>query len=124
MSVFTIRAHKRFAVCRKIKLNKKTKGSTVLAFSSRTVKQVDLVLINGGTKSNRDGLGATLLINGRRYGFSSAVGYASSVLQGVHVGLGASTAAPRIEVRWPSGRTQAIQARGVDQVVEITEPEA
>ena len=37
----------------KIKLNKKTKGSTVLAFSSRTVKQVDLVLINGGTKSNR-----------------------------------------------------------------------
>jgi hypothetical protein len=37
----------------KIKLNKKTKGSTVLAFSSRTVKQVDLVLINASPKSNR-----------------------------------------------------------------------
>jgi hypothetical protein len=37
----------------KIKLNKKTKGSQVLAFSSRTVKQVDLVLINASPKSNR-----------------------------------------------------------------------
>ena len=37
----------------KIKLNKKTKGSKVLAFSSRTVKQVDLVLINASPKSNR-----------------------------------------------------------------------
>lgn len=77
-----------------------------------------------GRASNRDGLGATLLVNGRRYTISSASGYASSVVQGVHVGLGESTTAPRIEVRWPSGRTQVVEAPGIDQVVEITEPEA
>ncbi len=37
----------------KIKLNKKTKGSKVLGFNSRKVKQVDLVLINASPKSNR-----------------------------------------------------------------------
>ena len=55
---------------------------------------------------------------------TSAAGYASSVLQGVHVGLGASTTPPRIEVTWPSGRTQTVEAPGIDRVVEITEPEA
>ncbi len=77
-----------------------------------------------GRASNRDGLGASVTVNGRRLAMSSATGYASSVLQGVHVGLGASTTPPRIEVRWPSGRTQVVEAPGVDRVVEITEPEA
>ncbi len=77
-----------------------------------------------GRASNRDGLGAAVTVNGRRFALSSATGYASSVLQGVHVGLGASATPPRIEVRWPSGRTQVVEAPGVDRVVEITEPEA
>lgn len=77
-----------------------------------------------GRASNRDGLGAAVTVNGRRFLVSSAAGYASSVLQGVHVGLGTAQAPPRIEVRWPSGRTQVVDAPGVDQVVEITEPEA
>ena len=77
-----------------------------------------------GRVSNRDGLGAIVTVNGRRLTMTSATGYASSVLQGVHVGLGSSNAAPRVEIRWPSGRTQVIEAAGVDRVVEITEPEA
>jgi hypothetical protein len=77
-----------------------------------------------GRASNRDGLGASITVNGRRFAMSSATGYASSVLQGVHVGLGTSAVPPRIEVRWPSGRAQVVEAPGVDRVVEITEPEA
>lgn len=76
-----------------------------------------------GQRSNRDGLGAVVTIAGRRQTVTSAIGYASSVRQGVHFGLGAATTPPAIEVRWPSGRTQAVQAPGVDRVVEITEPE-
>lgn len=77
-----------------------------------------------GTASNRDGLGAIVVVDGRRYTMATAAGYASSVRQGVHVGLGTSTAPPRVEVRWPSGRTQAITAPGIDRVIDVTEPEA
>ena len=77
-----------------------------------------------GRASNRDGLGASIVVGGRRFAMTSAAGYASSVLQGIHVGLGPAATPPRIEVRWPSGRTQVVDAPGVDQVVEITEPEA
>ncbi|MCC6164662.1 MAG: CRTAC1 family protein [Acidobacteria bacterium] len=81
------------------------------------------VQLRGGT-SNRDGLGATVTVGGQTFPVSSAVGYASSLLQGTHIGLGTSTTAPRIEVRWPSGRTQVVDAPGVDTVVTVTEPEA
>jgi hypothetical protein len=77
-----------------------------------------------GRASNRDGLGAVVTVGGRRFALSSSSGYASSTMQGVHVGLGATTDAPTIEVTWPSGRTQVVQAPGIDQVVVITEPEA
>jgi hypothetical protein len=81
-------------------------------------------LLLRGRTTNRDGLGAIVIVDGaRRLPMTSAVGYASTVLQGVHVGLGAATAAPRIEVRWPSGRTQVVAVPGVDRVVEVTEPE-
>ena len=77
-----------------------------------------------GRAANRDGIGASVVVGGRRFSMTSASGYASAVLQGVHVGLGTSTTPPRIEVRWPSGRTQVVDAPGVDRIVEITEPEA
>jgi hypothetical protein len=83
-----------------------------------------LRIVLRGRASNRDGLGAIVSVNGRRLAMTSAVGYASSVLQGVHVGLGTASTAPRIEVRWPSGRMQAVEAAGVDRILEITEPEA
>jgi hypothetical protein len=83
-----------------------------------------LRIVLRGRASNRDGLGAIVSVNGRRLAMTSAVGYASSVLQGVHVGLGTASTAPRIEVRWPSGRMQAVEAAGVDRILEITEQEA
>ena len=75
-----------------------------------------------GTASNRDGLGATVTVDGRAHQITSAIGYASSVLAPLHVGLGANAAPPKIVVKWPSGRTQAIEAPGIDRLVEITEP--
>jgi hypothetical protein len=76
-----------------------------------------------GRHSNRDGIGAVVTVAGRRQTMTTAVGYASSVRQGVHFGLGTATTPPAIEVHWPSGRRQTVQAPGVDRVVEITEPE-
>lgn len=76
-----------------------------------------------GRASNRDALGAVVAVDGRRLTMTSAVGYASSVLQGVHVGLGARTEPPRIEIAWPSGRRQVLDAEGIDREIAVTEPE-
>jgi hypothetical protein len=83
-----------------------------------------LRIVLHGRTSNRDGLGAIVVVGDRRFSMTSASGYASSVLQGVHVGLGQATTVPRIEVHWPSGRRQVVEVPGVDQVVAVTEPEA
>ena len=77
-----------------------------------------------GRASNRDGLGAIVTVGGRRLTMTSAVGYASSLLQGVHVGLGSATSAPPIEVLWPSGARQKVEPAGIDRVIEVTEPGA
>ena len=76
-----------------------------------------------GTTSNRHGLGAAVSVDGRPHTITSAIGYASSVLAPLHVGLGSSTAPPTIVVKWPSGRMQTVTPPGVDRLVEITEPE-
>ena len=83
-----------------------------------------LRIVLRGRASNRDGIGAIITVGDRRLAMSSATGYASSVLQGVHIGLGSATSAPPIEVRWPSGRKQVVDVPGVDRIVEVTEPEA
>jgi hypothetical protein len=60
-----------------------------------------------GVKSNRAGLGATVVITsgGRKQAravLSQASYYSADDLR-LHFGLGAATAADRVEVRWPSG---------------------
>ncbi|MBA2355809.1 MAG: CRTAC1 family protein [Acidobacteria bacterium] len=76
-----------------------------------------------GRRSNRDGLGAVIGVGDRRLTMGSAAGYASSTLQGVHIGLGANPQVPRLEVRWPSGVVQVLDAVVADRVVDVTEPE-
>jgi hypothetical protein len=80
-----------------------------------------------GTKSNRDGLGATVKLtaaSGRvQYNHATAaVGYASSSDRRVHFGLGADRSAREIEIRWPSGTTQVLRDVTADQVLEVKEP--
>ena len=74
-----------------------------------------------GTKSNRDGIGATVRIAGQTNHMTTAVGYASSSSAGVHFGLG-DRAKVDVEVRWPSGAVQIVKEVPADRRVDITEP--
>jgi hypothetical protein len=80
-----------------------------------------------GTRSNRDGLGASVRVvtaSGRvlHNHATTAVGYASSSDPRVHFGLGADTAAREVEIRWPSGARQVLRDVRAGQVLEVEEP--
>ena len=79
-----------------------------------------------GTKSNRDGIGATLQLttaSGRKlYNMATtSIGLMSSGDRRVHFGLGAETGAT-LEVRWPSGTVQHLGPLAADQILQVTEP--
>ncbi len=75
-----------------------------------------------GSKSNRDGMGTVVRVGNQVNHMTSAVGYASSSHYGVHFGLGAMAKIDKIDVRWPSGRTQVLTEVRADQVLTIREP--
>ena len=77
-----------------------------------------VVLRLEGTKSNRDGVGATVTVQcgerrwvAVRYGGGS---YQSANDPRLHFGLGPATKVDRVEVRWPSGKTDYFPDLGVD----------
>lgn len=74
-----------------------------------------------GTKSNRDGIGARVRIGNQMAERTTTVGYASSASIPLHFGLGTLTVIPRIEIRWPSGRTQTLTNVKADQVLAVRE---
>ena len=74
-----------------------------------------------GTKSNRDAIGARVVIGEQVRTLSTSVGYASSSHAGVHFGLGADSAAVGVTVRWPSGRRQTLDGVQPNQVLAVTE---
>jgi enediyne biosynthesis protein E4 len=80
-----------------------------------------------GTKSNRDGIGATVKLTGEsgrvQYNHATtAVGYASSSDKRVHFGLGTDRVAREIEIRWPSGTSQILTDVAADKTLEVREP--
>jgi hypothetical protein len=75
-----------------------------------------------GRRSNRDGIGAEIRLNGQMNHQNSSQGYASSTLAPVHFGLGQASTAGRIEIRWPSGRTQVLANEPANRVVHVVEP--
>src|SRR6266849_16576 len=75
-----------------------------------------------GTRSNRDGFGARVRVNGQTRFATSAGSYLCSNDKRLHFGLGPSTTA-QIEVVWPSGTHQNLSNISVDQFLEIREPE-
>ncbi|MGH9464395.1 MAG: ASPIC/UnbV domain-containing protein, partial [Thermoanaerobaculia bacterium] len=83
--------------------------------------QVDLQ----GTKSNRDGLGATveLTAGGRTQRWLARTGgsYLSQSQVSPTFGLGAATKVDRLVVRWPSGTVQEVSVPGIDRRVEVIE---
>lgn len=79
-----------------------------------------------GTRSNRDGFGARVkVVAGSLTQQSEARCPTSYVFQQdprLHFGLGAQTKVDRIEIRWPSGRTQTLENPPIDRVLQVQEP--
>ena len=75
-----------------------------------------------GTTSNRDGLGARVRVNGQTRFATTSGSYISASDKRLHFGLGAADAA-KIEIRWPSGIHQTLDAVKANQFLEIREPE-
>jgi enediyne biosynthesis protein E4 len=78
-----------------------------------------------GTQSNRDGIGARLrLTTGARSQIREVKAGSSYLGQNdlrQHFGLGASTKVDRLEVKWPSGRTEVVQNVAPNQIITIRE---
>jgi len=78
-----------------------------------------------GTRSNRAGIGATVVVEtgGRRQAravLSQSSYYSHDDLR-AHLGLGAASRADRIEVRWPSGAVDVLKDVGGRRVVTVRE---
>jgi hypothetical protein len=86
-----------------------------------------------GTRSNRDGYGARVVVSARRDAAAftrvlecrSARSYASACDPRVRLGLGrGAVAVERVEIRWPSGAVQTLLRPAIDRVHEVVEDAA
>jgi hypothetical protein len=80
-----------------------------------------------GAASNRDGLGALVKVETAHGTYTKQYdgksGYMSQSSMPLYFGLGEDKAVTRVEVRWPSGRTQVIsQGIKVNDTLRISEP--
>jgi hypothetical protein len=75
-----------------------------------------------GTRSNRDGQGARVLVNGQTRVCTTAGSYESANDRRLHFGLGSSKSAT-VDVFWPSGTHQVLNNISADQFLEVREPE-
>jgi enediyne biosynthesis protein E4 len=90
-------------------------------FMNNGGKQNWLVLTLHGTRSNRDGFGARVQVNGQTRIASAAGSYLSSNDPRLHFGLGAAEAAT-VDVFWPSGIHQRLGNVHCNQFLEVQEP--
>lgn len=78
-----------------------------------------------GTRSNRDGIGAQVMIEsagGIQYNHvTTSVGYGCSSDPRVHFGLGQDTAVSRLVIKWPSGTAQELRNVRADQILRVIE---
>lgn len=81
----------------------------------------------GRPPSTRDAVGARVAVfrdNGKLViERDGGHGFASQSDGRVHFGLGSETVAERIEIRWPSGRTQVLTNVAADQFITVEEPD-
>ena len=97
-------------------------GGRPQVFLNRGGKQHWLVLNLRGTRSNRDGLGARVRVNGQTRVATTAGSYLSASDKRVHFGLGLAETA-KVEIAWPSGIRQTLNDVHADQILEVHEPE-
>jgi hypothetical protein len=74
-----------------------------------------------GTRSNRDGLGARVVVNGQTRIATTSGSYVSASDKRLHFGLGPAETA-KVEVYWPSGAHQTLEGVKANQFLEIKEP--
>jgi hypothetical protein len=78
-----------------------------------------------GTRSNRDGIGATVRVSAGGRDFVQEVRSGSSYLSSsdlrLHFGLGAASKVDRVEIAWPSGLKESFSPPPVDHFLTLTE---
>ena len=80
-----------------------------------------------GSVSNRDGIGAKLRLvtedGAERFSFVSTAGsYLSASDKRAHFGLGSSKKIKLLEITWPSGKVQSLEAIAANQILTVHEP--
>jgi cytochrome c-type biogenesis protein CcmH/NrfG len=75
-----------------------------------------------GRRSNRDGIGARVRVGRQLQTVTVNAGYASSTRGGAHFGLSSNGGPVSIEILWPSGVRQTVNA-AADTIVSVREPE-
>ena len=97
-------------------------GSPPQVFMNRGSSGHWLTITLRGTRSNRDGLGARVQVNGQTRFATTAGSYESANDKRIHFGLGTAKTA-KVEVLWPSRTHQVLNDVQADQFLEIREPE-
>jgi hypothetical protein len=97
-------------------------GGHPQVFLNRGGKLHWLVITLRGTRSNRDGFGARVQVNGQTRYATSAGSYLSASDKRLHFGLG-TTEKAKVEIVWPSGMHQVLNDVHADQFLEVHEPE-
>jgi hypothetical protein len=86
-----------------------------------------LVVKTVGTRSNRDGIGAKILVTSGDLTLLRVVdggsGFGSTNSLPVEFGLGKRKKIDRVEIRWPSGIVETYENKEVNQLLTITEGE-
>ncbi len=80
-----------------------------------------LVITLQGTRSNRDGYGARVQVNGQTRFATASGSYLSSSDKRLHFGLGVAESA-RVDITWPSGIHQVLNDVRANQFLKIVEP--
>jgi hypothetical protein len=80
-----------------------------------------------GRESNRSAIGAEVRLfwNGQQQvqEVSGGSGFCAQNQRRLHFGLGKAAHVDRVEIHWPSGRMQKIEAPALDQIHQIEEPQ-
>lgn len=82
-----------------------------------------IAILLTGTKSNRDGIGARVEVNGQVQHLSAGSGFLSQHSKKMHFGL-AGKAAAQVRITWPSGAKQEISGLEPGYVYRIVEGSA
>jgi enediyne biosynthesis protein E4 len=97
-------------------------GGRPLVLMGRPGKNHWLILKLIGTRSNRDGIGATIRTGTLTAYVTSSGSYLSASDTRVHFGLGDATRAT-VEILWPSGTRQTLTDLATNRILTVKEPE-